>query len=70
MEGDAGQMMSDLTVRTPFKQADVTRLIRGALKAGCDPNAISVAVQPDGTLRLSLRGAADADLITTSWDDA
>ena len=60
-----------MTAHVSFKQADVTRLIRGAVKAGLPEEAIKLTVAPDGTLSLILQSQADNDDAPgDSWDDA
>ena len=59
-----------MTAPASFKQSDVTRLIRGALKAGCEKEAIRLTVAPDGTLSMAIQSAADNDdERDTSWDN-
>lgn len=45
-----------MTAPARFTQADVTRLIRGAIAAGIRPDAIRLTVRPDGELVLSASG--------------
>ncbi|CDO37637.1 hypothetical protein [Novosphingobium sp. KN65.2] len=60
-----------MTAPASFKQADVARLIRGALKAGCKEEMIRLTVSPDGTLSLAIqRPAENDDERDSSWDDA
>ena len=60
-----------MTAPASFKQSDVTRLIRGAVKAGCAKEAIRLTVSPDGSLCLTVQSRADNDdERDTSWDDA
>lgn len=60
-----------MTAHVSFKQSDVTRLIRGAVKAGLPEEAIKLSVAPDGTLSLIVENRADNDDAPgDSWDDA
>lgn len=60
-----------MTAPALFKQSDVTRLIRGAKKAGYAEEAINLTVQPDGTLLLTVKRPADNDDAPGgTWDDA
>lgn len=60
-----------MTAPATFKQAEVTRLIRGALKAGMDADLIRLTVAPDGTLSLSVARPADNDdQPGDGWEDA
>lgn len=59
-----------MTAPASFKQADVTRLIRGAIKAGCEKDAIRLTVQPDGSLLLVMKSPAENDDEPDQWDDA
>ncbi len=60
-----------MTVPVLFKQTDVTRLIRGAVKAGLPEGALRLTVAPDGTLSLTvIRQADNDDQPGDSWDDA
>ncbi|MEN9924060.1 MAG: hypothetical protein RL268_186 [Pseudomonadota bacterium] len=60
-----------MTAPASFKQAEVTRLIRGAVKAGLREDAIRLTVSPDGTITLAVQRPADNDRDDSgSWDDA
>lgn len=60
-----------MTAPVLFKQGDVTRLIRGAVKAGLPEAAIKLTVLPDGTLSLTIQGQADNDdQPGDGWEDA
>lgn len=60
-----------MTAPASFKQSDVARLIRGAVKAGCPMDAIHLTVAPDGTINLTMQRPADNDDgPRDSWDDA
>lgn len=61
-----------MTAPASFKQSDVTRLIRGAIKAGCAEDAIKLTLEADGSLSLAIkRPAANDDTERdSSWDDA
>lgn len=55
-----------MTAPATFKQADVTRLIAGARKAGEKPNGIRA--EPDGALFLSF-GETNAKSAENPWDE-
>lgn len=60
-----------MTAPANFRQSDVTRLIKGARKAGCPVEAIKLTVLPDGSLFLSVSSPADNDdLPGDGWEDA
>jgi hypothetical protein len=60
-----------MTAPALFRQSDVTRLIRGAMKAGLPEGAIRLTVAPDGTLSLVTQKPADNDDHPgDTWDDA
>ena len=60
-----------MTAPASFKQADVARLIRGAIKGGYAKDEIRLTVAPDGTISLTgSRPANNDDERDTSWDDA
>lgn len=60
-----------MTAPATFKQSDVTRLVRGAMKAGMDADLIRLTVAPDGTLSLSVARPADNDDAPgDGWEDA
>lgn len=60
-----------MTAPASFKQADVTRLVRGAVKAGLKEEMIRLTVGQDGSLSLYIATPADNDdLPGNSWDDA
>jgi hypothetical protein len=60
-----------VTAPALFRQHDVTRLIRGAVKAGLPEEAIRLTVAPDGTLSLSVQRPADNDdQPGDGWEDA
>ncbi len=60
-----------MTVPVAFRQSDVTRLIRGAVKAGLPEGALRLTVSPDGTLSLSVQRPADNDdQPGDGWEDA
>lgn len=60
-----------MTVPAPFKQSTVTRLIKGAVKAGLREEDIRLTVTPDGTLSLSIQAHADNDdQLGDGWEDA
>ena len=48
-----------MTAPAPFKQSDVTRLLKGAMKAGCREEALVLTAQPDGSLSLTNPRAGD-----------
>jgi len=50
-----------MTKAVAFKQSDVTRLLKGAVKAGYAQEAIKLTVAPDGALSLTLKNPADND---------
>lgn len=60
-----------MTAPVTFKQAEVTRLLRGAMKAGLDRDLIRLTVAPDGTLSLTVARPADNDdQLGDGWEDA
>lgn len=60
-----------MTAPASFKQAEVTRLIRGAMRAGLEAELIRLTVAPDGTLSLSVARPADNDDAPgDGWEDA
>lgn len=61
-----------MSVPASFRQSDVTRLIRGAIKAGYQEAAIRLTLAPDGSLSLAIQRPADNDDTErdSSWDDA
>lgn len=60
-----------MTAPVLFRQSDVTRLIRGAVKAGLPEETIKLTVLPDGTLSLTIQSQADNDDAPgTGWEDA
>lgn len=61
-----------MTAPVSFKQSDVTRLLRGAMKAGCPEDAIKLTVSPDGTISLSVTKvvASNDDAPGDGWEDA
>lgn len=60
-----------MTAPASFKQADVTRLVRGAVKAGLKEELIRLTIAADGSLCLSIARPADNDdQPGNSWDDA
>lgn len=60
-----------MTAPASFKQADVTRLIRGAVKAGYAEDALRLTVAPDGSLSLTVARPADNDDTPgDTWGDA
>lgn len=60
-----------MTAPAVFRQSDVTRLIRGAVKAGYPEDRLRLTVAPDGSLSLTVQSPADNDdQPGDSWDDA
>lgn len=60
-----------MTAPASFKQADVTRLIRGAIKAGYPKDALRLTVLPDGSISLAVVMPADNDdHLGDGWEDA
>lgn len=60
-----------MTAPVLFRQSDVTRLIKGAVKAGVPEGLLRLTVAPDGSLSLSVQQPADNDDAPgNSWDDA
>lgn len=61
-----------MTALASFKQHDVTRLLRGAMKAGCPEDAIKLTVSPDGTISLTVTKAvaSNDDSTGDGWEDA
>lgn len=60
-----------MTAPVVFRQSDVTRLLRGAVKAGLQEDAIRLTVAPDGTLSLTIQSSADNDdQPGDGWEDA
>lgn len=61
-----------MTAPVSFKQHDVTRLLRGAFKAGCPEDAIKLTVSPDGTISLTVTraDASNDDQAGDGWEDA
>lgn len=60
-----------MTAPAHFRQADVTRLLRGARKALEPDDALRLTVAPDGTITLLVeRQAANDTGDGSTWDDA
>jgi hypothetical protein len=60
-----------MTAPATIRQADVARLIKGAVKAGLPRESIRLTVQPDGALSLTTEAvAANDDHGPTGWEDA
>lgn len=61
-----------MTAPAAFKQADVTRLIKGAINAGCPQDAIRLTVAPDGSISLTVTRAeaSNDDEPGQGWEDA
>ena len=56
---DLGVSLAPRLKSQSFKQTDLTRGIRAARKAGCEPT--SAEVRPDGTIRLTFGSQVDED---------
>lgn len=61
-----------MTAQASFRQADVTRLLKGARKALRPEDAMRLTVAPDGTITLLIerQEAANDQDGGGSWDDA
>jgi len=61
-----------VTVAARFRQADVTRVLRGARKAMRPEDALRLTVTPDGTITVLVerQEAANDTGAGNSWDDA
>lgn len=60
-----------MTAPVLFRQSDVTRLIKGAVKAGLPEDSLRLTVAPDGTLSLTVQRPADNDdQPGDGWEDA
>lgn len=58
-----------MTAPAIFKQSDVTRAVKGVLKA--DIAIAEIKIAPDGTIRIILESsAANDDEGITGWEDA
>jgi hypothetical protein len=59
-----------MTAPALFKQADVTRLLKGAAAANWPVESTKLTVAPDGTITITLESLADNDDDgPTEWDD-
>ncbi len=48
-----------MTIAANFRQADVTRLIKGVVAGGIDPYSIRLTVTPDGSLCVAIKPPSD-----------